>query len=140
MNFLNLRFLKIFLDDSSFFIISAFISWNWWLLLLVLVFNNDSVVIICVIMVIVLSQNCTKSSIKDKELCFSFEYQLSRYSWLWFLIVGSSISSNPLGISFSLMHCYKSPWDSNRFCDKIGSVWLLNKLFVSLLVRQWIIF
>ena len=78
-------------------------------------FIDDSVVIISyVVMLMVLLQNCTISSMKDKENCFSFQYQLSRNFWLWFRIVGSSISSNPLGISFSLTHCDKeSLWDSN---------------------------
>ena len=96
------------------FIISASIYWKQ--LLLVLFFNDVSVLIIYwVVMLMVLLQNFTISSIQGKENCFSFEYQLSRNSWLWFTIVGSNMSSNSLGIIFSLMHCNKkSLWDSNR--------------------------
>ena len=45
---------------------------------------------------IALSQNCTMSFINDSENCFCFEYQLSKNSWSWLPIIGSSATTSPL--------------------------------------------
>ena len=47
-----------------------------------------------------LSQNVRIASIAEMQKDFNFSYQLSRNSWLQFVIAGSNSSVKPLGMTY----------------------------------------
>ena len=114
--FLNFRCCETFLIESPFAFVSVWMAWYWfWPAFL---FRELSVFLMSyAVSPILLAQNCTMSFINDSKNCFCFEYQLSKNSWSWLPIVGSSPTLSPLGTSFSATQRVKNClWDTNLAC------------------------
>ena len=105
--FLNFRCCETFLIESPFAFVSVWMAWYWfWPAFL---FRELSVFLMSyAVSPILLAQNCTMSFINDSKNCFCFEYQLSKNSWSWLPIVGSSATSSPLWTSSSATQRVKS--------------------------------
>ena len=89
--------------SSNAFLISLYFGW------VILLLSVLSTCFICSeIFVFVVLQNLTISLISLNENLFSFWYQLSKNSWSWFPIVGSSWRFKPWGTTLSVMHLFKN--------------------------------
>ena len=116
-------FLRLVLDcvlDSCISWIYAVVKFSWLLSCLFEWCLESRHIHLCPSFVLIwfeFHQNFTISFIIMKENSFRFEYQLSTNSWSQLPIVGSSKSSNPLGISLFFMHQLKHSLSATYLAD-----------------------